>query len=95
VRAVVVHVIEVLGPGCTRCERTTAEIRAVVHERGVDADIRHVTDPFEIVARGVLFSIPVVLVDGVVVSTGRVPTRRDRAMARRLIAGEAVRLPKS
>lgn len=69
------RVIEVLGPGCPRCEKTTAEIRAVVDRAKMDADIRHVTDPFEIVARGGLFSIPLVLVDGVLVSRGRVPSR--------------------
>ena len=71
------HVIEVLGPGCRRCEHTTAEIRAVVDGTHIEAEVRHVTDPFEIVARGVLFTVPVVLVDGVVVSRGRVPSRRE------------------
>lgn len=65
------------GPGCRQCERATAEIRAVVDRAQIDAEVRHVTDPFEIVARGVLFSVPVVLVDGVLVSRGRVPSRKE------------------
>lgn len=71
------RVIEILGPGCPRCEKTTAEIRAVVDRAGIDAEISCVTDPFAIVARGVLFSTPVVLVDGVLVSRGRVPSRQE------------------
>jgi small redox-active disulfide protein 2 len=71
------RVIEILGPGCRRCERTTAEIRAVVDRTSIDVEVRHVTDPAEIVARGVLFSIPVVLLDGVLMSRGRVPSRRE------------------
>jgi small redox-active disulfide protein 2 len=71
------QLIEILGPGCPRCDRTTAEIRAVVERAHCEAEVRHVTDPFEIVARGVLFSIPVVLVDGVLVSRGRVPSRAE------------------
>jgi len=71
------RVIEILGPGCARCEKTTAEIRAVVDRTQIDAEVRHVTDPFEMVARGVLFSVPVVLVDGVLVSRGKVPSRRE------------------
>ena len=71
------HLIEVLGPGCRRCEQTTAEIRGVVDRAHLDVEVRHVTDPAEIMARGVLFSIPVVLVDGVLVSRGRVPSRRE------------------
>jgi len=71
------RLFEVLGPGCPRCDKATAEIRAVVDRDGCDAEVRHVTDPFEIVARGALFSIPVVLVDGVLVSRGRVPSRKE------------------
>ena len=71
------RVIEILGPGCARCEKTTAEIRAVVDRAQIDAEVRHVTEPFEMVARGVLFSVPVVLVDGVLVSRGRVPSRQE------------------
>ena len=71
------HVIEILGPGCARCEKTTAEIRAVVDRTHIDVEVRHVTDPFEMVARGVLFSVPVVLVDGVLVARGKVPSRRE------------------
>lgn len=71
------RVVEILGPGCRQCERATAEIRAVVDRSQVDADVRHVTDPFEIVTRGVLFTVPVVLIDGVVMSRGRVPSRTE------------------
>jgi small redox-active disulfide protein 2 len=71
------RLIEVLGPGCSRCERTASEIRAAVDRAGLDVEVRHVTDPAEIVARGVLFSIPVVLIDQVLVSRGRVPTRQE------------------
>jgi small redox-active disulfide protein 2 len=71
------RVIEILGPGCPRCEKTTEEIRSVVDRTQIDVEVRYVTDPFEIVARGALFSLPVVLLDGVVVSRGRVPSRRD------------------
>jgi small redox-active disulfide protein 2 len=71
------RLVEVLGPGCPRCEKTTAEIRAVVDRAHVDVEVRHVTDPSEIVLRGALFALPVVLIDGVLVSRGRVPSRKD------------------
>lgn len=79
------RVIEVLGPGCPRCEKTTAEIRAVADQMHMDAEIRHVIDPAEIIERGVLFSVPVVLVDGALVSRGKVPSRRE--IERRLEVG--------
>jgi small redox-active disulfide protein 2 len=67
------HVIEVLGPGCRNCQSTERVVRDAVAATGIAADIRHVTDEREIVGRGVL-STPGVVVDGVVVSVGRVPT---------------------
>ena len=73
------HLIEILGPGCPRCERTSAEIREVVDREGVPAELRQVTDPAEIVSRGVLFDVPVVIVDGAVASRGRVPSRSEIA----------------
>jgi small redox-active disulfide protein 2 len=70
------HVIEVLGPGCNNCQRLEATVREVVQRTGVEADIRHVTDYQEIVSRGVI-STPGLVIDGIVVSTGRVPTREQ------------------
>jgi hypothetical protein len=45
---------------------------------GVDAEVLHVTDPREIVARGVM-STPGLVIDGQVVSTGRIPSAGDIA----------------
>jgi small redox-active disulfide protein 2 len=65
--------IEVLGPGCGNCKRLEATVRAVVERTGVEAEIHHVVDYGEIAARGVM-STPGLVIDGVVVSAGRVPT---------------------
>ncbi len=70
------HLIEVLGHGCRNCNALEAVVREVVAERGLAADIRHVTDDAEIAARGVL-STPGLVVDGRVVAAGRVPTREQ------------------
>jgi small redox-active disulfide protein 2 len=72
-----VRIIEIIGPECPRSLRSVAEVRKVVDGSQVDVEIRHVTDPDEIVARGVLFAIPAIAVDGVLVSKGRVPSRKD------------------
>jgi len=71
-----VRVIEVLGPGCNNCQRLEATIRDVVARTGIEAEIRHVTDYAEIASRGVM-STPGLVIDGVVVSAGRVPTREQ------------------
>ena len=72
-------VIEVLGPGCRRCTELDAKVRAVVAATAADADVRHVSDPVEIVTRGFFMRTPGLVVDGVVVSAGRVPSPREIA----------------
>jgi small redox-active disulfide protein 2 len=72
------RVVEVLGPGCQKCQYVEKVVREVIRERGIDAEVRHVTDDGEIVSRGVL-STPGLAIDGVVVLSGRVPTREQVA----------------
>lgn len=69
-------VVEVLGPGCANCQRLEANVREAVAMAGVEAEVRHVTDYREIAARGVM-STPGLVIDGMVVSKGRVPSAAD------------------
>ncbi len=64
-------VIEVLGPGCSKCRRLEANAREAVVVAGVDAEVRTITDYRQIVARGVI-SMPGLAIDGRVVASGRV-----------------------
>jgi small redox-active disulfide protein 2 len=70
--------IEVLGPSCIACLRLEREASRAVELAGVDAEIRKVTDPRTILARGVL-STPGLVIDGTVVATGRVPRAEEIA----------------
>jgi small redox-active disulfide protein 2 len=72
------RVIEVLGPGCQKCQYVEKVVREVVDQAGISAEVRHVTDYAEIAARGVM-STPGLVIDGVVVVAGRVPTREQVA----------------
>jgi small redox-active disulfide protein 2 len=76
VKEIAMHVIEVLGPGCQKCQYTEKVVRDVVAAGGIDAEIHHITDYGEIASRGVL-STPGLVIDGVVVLAGRVPTREQ------------------
>ena len=70
--------IEVLGPGCSNCIRLEKNAREAIMMAGVDAEVVHVTDYRQIAARGVL-ATPGLVIDGRVVSTGRVPSAGDIA----------------
>ena len=71
-------VIEVLGPGCANCHHVAANAREAVAMSGVVAEIRHITDPREIVAHGIL-STPGLIIDGTIRSYGRIPSAGDIA----------------
>jgi len=70
--------IEVLGPGCSNCMRLEANVREAITMAGVEATVTKVTDYAEIAVRGVM-STPGLVIDGVVVSYGRVPSAGDIA----------------
>ena len=71
-------VIDVLGPGCNNCKRVEAAAHEAVAMTGVAAEIVHVTDYADIAAKGVM-NTPGVIIDGQIMSTGRVPSARDIA----------------
>jgi small redox-active disulfide protein 2 len=68
--------IEVLGPGCNNCVRLEKNAREAVAMAGIEAEITKVTDYAEIMAFGIM-STPGLVIDGKVVSYGRVPSAAD------------------
>jgi len=62
--------IEVLGPGCQRCNTLEANVRSAIQELGIEAEVSKVSDINQIAARGVLMT-PGLAVDGETVVTGR------------------------
>jgi small redox-active disulfide protein 2 len=72
------HTVEVLGPGCPNCKRLEQVAREAVGMAGVEAKIVKVVDYREIAARGVM-NTPGLVIDGKVMSTGRIPSAGDIA----------------
>lgn len=65
--------IQVLGPGCEKCQVLYERTKQAAQELGADCEIEKVSDIETIVGFGVL-STPALVVDGVVKMSGRVPT---------------------
>lgn len=63
--------ILILGSGCANCQTLEANTKAALAALGDDSTIGHITDFTEIAKYGVM-STPGLVVDGKVVSSGRV-----------------------
>lgn len=62
--------VKILGSGCARCNALEANARAALQSLGMDASIEHVTDFAQIASYGVM-TTPALVVDGKVVSSGK------------------------
>ena len=67
--------VKVLGSGCKKCRVTADAIAATATKLGVAIELTKVVDFDEIASFGVM-ATPSVVVEGVVVHTGSVPTAR-------------------
>lgn len=68
--------IVVYGPGCPRCQSTETNVRRVVEDLKIDAEIDHVYDPMEFAKHGVVIT-PAVSIDGELKFHGKIPTLEE------------------
>ena len=68
--------VKVLGSGCAKCNALEQTAREALAELGMDTAIDHVTDFAQIAAYGVM-TTPALVVDGKVVSYGKVLTEDE------------------
>ena len=66
-------VIEICGPGCSRCKILAERTEAAAKSLGLDYTLLKVTELPQIMARGVM-STPAMVVDGVVKVQGQIPS---------------------
>ncbi len=64
--------VKILGSGCPRCNALEAATKEALIRLGKDEQLEHVTDFSKIAAYGVM-TTPALVVDGKVISYGRVP----------------------
>ncbi|NLU24600.1 MAG: thioredoxin family protein [Clostridiales bacterium] len=68
--------VKVLGSGCAKCNALEAATVEALRELGMDTAIDHVTDFAQIAAYGVM-TTPALVVDGKVVSFGKVLKKEE------------------
>lgn len=66
--------ILILGMGCARCDQLQSDLRDILSELRIAADLRHVTDIREISRFGVL-GAPALVINNKVVAVGCVPPK--------------------
>jgi len=68
--------IKILGTGCPKCKALEKVTRDVVAENGIIANVTKVEDIMDIMKFGVM-TTPALVVDGVVVMKGHVPSKEE------------------
>lgn len=68
--------IKILGPGCANCKRVEMIVRKVVVNQGLEAEIKKVTD-FQEISKYPILSTPGLVLNGKVLSSGRIPTEAE------------------
>ena len=63
--------VKILGSGCAKCNQLEAATKEALKQLGMDTNVDHVADFSKIAAYGVM-STPALVVDGKVVSYGKV-----------------------
>jgi len=70
--------IKILGGGCANCKRLEALARKVASDQNLEAEFEKVTD-FEEIMKWPILSTPGLVVNGQVVSSGRIPSESEVA----------------
>ena len=68
--------IKILGPGCARCDKLEQDVRALLTEMNVPAEVQHVRDPVTIADYGII-GTPALVINGVIKEAGKVPKRDE------------------
>ncbi|MBU4373564.1 MAG: TM0996/MTH895 family glutaredoxin-like protein [Euryarchaeota archaeon] len=68
--------IEVLGPGCAKCDRLEKKVKKVINELGLKDEVIKVKDITKIMEYDIIMT-PALVIDGEVKSAGRIPAKDE------------------
>lgn len=68
--------IKIYGSGCSSCHKLKALVEDVVKQNKIAAKVQYSDDYAEMAQLGVL-SVPAIVIDGKIKSTGVIPSRSD------------------
>ena len=68
--------IKVLGPGCPKCDMVEKRVKSVLAELGLAGNIEKVSDIERMISYGIA-ATPALIINGRIVSAGRVPRVED------------------
>jgi len=68
--------IQILGPGCAKCNKLAKVTESAAKELGIEFDIEKVTDIKQIMALGVM-ATPALVIDGDIKVVGKVPSTKE------------------
>jgi len=71
-----VKLVQVLGPGCAKCEKLKHNAEEAVQQSGIEATVEKITDINVITGFGVMMT-PALAIDGEVKSMGKVLSSGD------------------
>ena len=64
--------IEVMGPGCARCNQTKEAVKKAIENKNISAEVEHISDMKTFTQRGVMMT-PAVFINGEKKVEGRIP----------------------
>ncbi len=68
--------VQVLGPGCGSCKQLHEQTLQAIKELDLQIEVEYTTDMTKIIEMGIM-SVPALVIDGVVVSSGKALSAND------------------
>ena len=69
-------IIEVLGTGCSKCNKLETMVRTAADKLGVPYEMAHIRDIDVIMQRGVM-ALPALAINGRIIVSGRLPSEEE------------------